>query len=385
MLLRAQRLESLGTLAGGIAHDLNNILAPILMSIELLREDETRPDRLDLLATVASSAERGADMVRQVLSFARGVPGTKTATDLRHVGRDVGRILRDTFPKNIEIELRFAEALWPLAADATQMHQVLMNLCVNARDAMPHGGKLELRIDNVMVDQDYADVTPSSSPGPHVLIEVTDSGVGILPEHQARLFEPFFTTKEVGSGSGSGLGLPTVHTIVRGHGGFITVYSEAGKGATFRVYLPAIAESAVAEKMEIDQRALPRGHGEGVLVVDDEPNVREMVRRILERFGYHVHLAANGAEAVALYAQLHSEIAVVLTDMSMPVMDGPATILALRALDPAVRIIGTSGLAANGQAAKAMQAGVRHFVPKPYTAETLLRVLRQALDDVESG
>jgi CheY-like chemotaxis protein len=355
------------------------------MSIELLREGETRPDRLDLLATVASSAERGADMVRQVLTFARGMPGTKARMDLRDVGRDVARILRDTFPKNIEIELRFAEALRPIAADATQMHQVLMNLCVNARDAMPSGGTLRLAIDDVLIDEDYAEITPGCSPGPHVLLEVSDSGIGILPEHQARLFEPFFTTKEVSHGSGSGLGLPTVHTIVRGHGGFITVYSEVGKGATFRVYLPATAESAAAERVTVDPRSLPRGQGECVLVVDDEPNVREIVRRILERFGYHVRLAANGAEAVALYAQFRSEIAIVLTDMSMPVMDGPATILALRALDPGVRIIGTSGLTANGQAAKAMQAGVRHFVPKPYTAETLLQVLRQALDDVESG
>jgi PAS domain S-box-containing protein len=379
LLLRAQRLESIGTLAGGIAHDLNNVLAPILMSIELLREGETRDDRLELLSTVASSAERGADMVRQVLSFARGMHGTKSTMDLRHVGRDVARILRDTLPKNVELDLRIARELWPISADPTQMHQVLMNLCVNARDAMPAGGRLTVAIENVTVDETYASLNPDAQPGAYVLLKVVDTGVGIPPEHHARLFEPFFTTKE--PGSGTGLGLPTVHTIVRGHGGFVHVYSEVGKGAKFKVYLPAAAGAAEAERFEGERSELPRGEGECVLVVDDEESVREVVRRTLERFGYRVQLAAHGAEAVALFAQRRAEVAVVLTDMSMPVMDGPATILALQAIDPAVRIVGTSGLAANGHVAKAASAGVRHFVPKPYTAETLLRVLRQALDD----
>jgi PAS domain S-box-containing protein len=379
MLLRTQRLESIGTLAGGIAHDLNNVLAPILMSIELLREEETRGDRLDLLATIASSAQRGADMVRQVLSFARGMHGTKTRMDLRLVGRDVVKILRDTLPKNIEIELRFADELWPIDADPTQMHQVLMNLCVNARDAMPEGGRLTVTIENVAIDETYATVHPDAQPGPYVLLKVADTGVGIPPEHHARLFEPFFTTKE--TGGGTGLGLPTVHTIVRGHGGFVHVYSEVGRGAKFKIYLPAAAEAAEAERLAIERGDLPRGAGECVLVVDDEQSVREVVRRTLERFGYRVMLAAHGAEAVALYAQHRAEVAVVLTDMSMPVMDGPATILALQAVDPAVRIVGTSGLAANSHVAKAASAGVRHFVPKPYTAETLLRVLRQALEE----
>jgi len=379
LLLRSQRLESIGTLAGGIAHDLNNVLAPILMSIELLREGETRGDRLDLLSTISSSAQRGADMVRQVLSFARGMHGTKARMDLRHVGRDVAKILRDTLPKNIEVELRFADELWPIDADPTQMHQVLMNLCVNARDAMPEGGRMVVTIENVAIDETYASAHPDARPGPYVLLKVADTGVGIPPEHHARLFEPFFTTKE--TGGGTGLGLPTVHTIVRGHGGFVHVYSEVGRGSKFKVYLPAAAEAAEAERFAIERGELPRGAGECVLVVDDEQSVRDVVRRTLERFGYRVLLAAHGAEAVALFAQRRSEVAVVLTDMSMPVMDGPATILALQALDPAVRVVGSSGLAANSHVAKAASAGVRYFVPKPYTAETLLRVLRQALDE----
>lgn len=378
MLLRSQRLESIGTLAGGIAHDLNNVLAPILMAIEMLREGETREDRLELLTTIAESAQRGADMVRQVLSFARGMHGTTSPMDLRLVGRDVAKILRDTFPKNIEVELRFADEVWPIDADPTQMHQVLMNLCVNARDAMPEGGRLLVTIENVAIDEAYAGIHPDAKPGSYVLLKVADTGVGIPPEHHARLFEPFFTTKE--TGRGTGLGLPTVHTIVRGHGGFVHVYSEVGRGSKFKVYLPAAARAAEAERPATERGDLPRGAGECILVVDDEPSVREVLRRTLERFGYRVMLASHGAEAVAIFAQHRGEVAVVLTDMSMPVMDGPATIVALRAVDPAVRIVGTSGLASNAHVARATSAGVRYFVPKPYTAETLLRVLRQTLE-----
>lgn len=379
LLFRAQRLESIGTLAGGIAHDLNNVLAPILMSIELLREEETSEARLELMSTLAASAERGADMVRRVLSFARGMDSEKATMNLGSLGREVVKILRETFPKNVVLDLRVGDELWPISADATQMHQVLMNLCVNARDAMPAGGRVTVTIENVQIDETYANLNPDAQPGAYVLVKVADTGVGIAPEHHARLFEPFFTTKE--PGRGTGLGLPTVHTIVRGHGGFVHVYSEVGKGSKFKVYLPATAAAADIERVALDRGDLPRGRGECVLVVDDEEGVRDVVRRTLERFGYRVLLATHGAEAVAIYAQHPNEVAVVLTDMSMPVMDGPTTILALQAIDPAVRIIGSSGLAANGYVAKAASSGVRQFVPKPYTAGTLLRALRQAIDE----
>ncbi len=376
-LLRTQRMESLGTLAGGIAHDLNNVLAPILVSIELLRLDERDPERLTVLASLEDSARRGADLVRQVLSFARGIEGERVLTNLHHLARELQQIVRDTFPKNIEFRLESARDLWTVSADPTQMHQVMMNLCVNARDAMPEGGRLTLGLRNFEVDDIFAGMNPDARPGPYVIIKVEDTGTGIPANIQERIFDPFFTTKEFGKGTG--LGLATVLTIVKSHGGFIHLYSEPGKGTKFKVYLPAGATPEAGERTEVEQTRLPRGYGELILVVDDEEGVRTVTRRTLERFGYRVMLAVHGAEAVALYAEQGAEIAVVLTDMAMPVMDGPATILALRALNPAVKIIGSSGHASGGSVAKATGAGVDHFVPKPYTAEMLLKVLAEVL------
>jgi PAS domain S-box-containing protein len=241
-LLRTQRMESIGTLAGGIAHDLNNVLAPILMSIGMLKLNEADEERLKLLASIEASAKRGADMVRQVLSFARGMEGERLTVDLRHVGREITKIIRDTFPKNVELQYQAAKDLWMVEADPTQLHQVLMNLCVNARDAMPLGGRLTLSLKNTVVDEVYAGMNPQSKPGNHVVITVQDTGMGIPKEVQDRMFEPFYTTKEIGKGTG--LGLATVLTIVKGHGGFINVYSEPGQGATFKVYLPALAGNA---------------------------------------------------------------------------------------------------------------------------------------------
>ncbi|HEU4570044.1 MAG TPA: PAS domain S-box protein [Gemmatimonadales bacterium] len=376
-VLRAQRLESLGTLAGGIAHDLNNVLTPILASIELLREETDERERQEALDTIQASARRGAEMVRQVLTFARGTEGRRVALDVAAIVRDVERILRETLPKHVALRVTAPAGLWPVEADATQLHQVVMNLCVNARDAMPFGGVLTLELANDVVDDTYAAMHPSSAAGPYVRLTVADTGVGIPAAVQERLFEPFFTTKEVGKGTG--LGLSTAHTIVTKHGGFINVYSEPGKGARFNVYLPARTDAVAAEPTPAPTTALPRGRGERILVVDDEEPIREIVRRTLERFGYQVVLAGHGAEGVSIYARDRGRIAAVLTDMAMPVMDGPAMIIALKAMDPAVRIIGSSGMASNESISKAMGAGVTHFVPKPYTAETLLTTLRDVL------
>jgi PAS domain S-box-containing protein len=375
--LRAQRLESIGTLAGGIAHDLNNALAPILIAVELFRLDETNPDRLSLLNNIEKSAQHGAALVRQVLSFARGMEGTFAEVNLRHLTRDLQDIIRDTFPKNIAFRLELARDLWPVIADATQLNQVLMNLVVNARDAMPDGGNLTLSLRNVILDESYVSMNPEANPGDYVRIDVTDSGEGIPPAIRDRIFEPFFTTKEVGKGTG--LGLATVLSIVKGHGGFIDLYSEVGRGTRFSVFLPTGGSPRSVPGRAADQSPLPRGHGELVLVVDDHESVRNVARQTLERFGYRVLLAANGAEAVARYAQHRTDVAVVLTDIAMPVMDGNATIVALQAMDPAVRIIASSGLAREGNPAKVMSAAGLHFMPKPYTTEALLRVLAEVL------
>ncbi len=374
--LRAQRMESIGTLAGGIAHDLNNVLSPILLSLELLKMKFTDPDSQELLSIIGKSASAGADMVRQVLSFARGVEGRRLEIQVQHIIQDLEKLANETFLKHIEVRTIVPHGLWTVMGDPTQLHQVLLNLCVNARDAMPHGGTLTLSAENIALDAQYAGLNAEARPGPYVFLQVEDSGTGMTPEIMEKIFDPFFTTKEVGKGTG--LGLSTSLAIIKSHGGFIRTYSEPGKGATFKVYLPAQTEpspaTAVAQEAE-----MPRGKGELILVVDDEPAVREVTQLTLEAFGYRVLTAADGVEAVAIYARRGAEIALVLTDMMMPVMDGLATIQVLRKMNPAVRIIGASGLMANGHLAKAADLGVRHFLPKPYTAETLLRVLKKVL------
>ncbi|HEX6185263.1 MAG TPA: PAS domain S-box protein [Pyrinomonadaceae bacterium] len=374
-LLRAQRMESIGTLAGGIAHDLNNILSPILMSIQMLQlkvEDSSAGQWLELLQT---NAERGADMVRQVLSFARGVEGERVTLQPKHLVKEVVKILKDTLPKSIEIKCDVPIDLWTVSADATQVHQVLMNLCVNARDAMPQGGELFIRAENVTLDEAYARMHIEAKPGRFVMLTVSDTGLGMTPEVLNRIFEPFYTTKDVGKGTG--LGLSTAMTIVRSHGGFINVYSEPHKGTRFAVYLPA-AEAAAgrAERKRLD---MPEGHGELILVVDDEEAIRQITKGTLETFGYRVLVAGDGTEAVALYAQNRDDVAVVLTDMMMPFMDGPATIRALQKMNPRVRVIAASGLSANDKAAEAASVGVHAFLPKPYTAEKLLKTLAEIL------
>jgi PAS domain S-box-containing protein len=376
--LRAQRMESIGTLAGGVAHDLNNVLGPILLSIELLRQKAADVESEELLDTLQTSAERGASLVRQVLAFARGVEGERVPVDLAQLIPEILRVAKETFPKNIEVEFAAPKDLWRVTGDRTQLHQVFLNLCVNARDALPHGGRIVVGMENTVLDETYVSMNPEARCGPFVMVKVADTGTGIPLDVRDRVFEPFFTTKEVGKGTG--LGLSTALAIVKSHGGFINLYSEMGKGTWFKVYLPARASGPDVKEVAVAQTRLPRGRGECVLVVDDEEAIRRVAQNTLERFGYRVLLAANGAEAVSIYARNGDLIAVVLTDMAMPIMDGLALIMALKSLNPDVRIIASSGLASNGGVAKALGAGVKHFVPKPYTAEKMLAVLREVLD-----
>ena len=376
--LRAQRMESIGTLAGGIAHDLNNVLAPVLMSIGLLQMEEQDPDRREILATIEQSARRGAEMVRQVLSFARGLEGRRVDVQLSRLLRDLLRITGDTFPKNIRVVPDLAPGLWSLKADPTQLHQVLLNLCVNARDAMPDGGRITIRAANLMIDEHYAAMNIDARVGPYLQIEVEDTGVGMSGDIVDKIFDPFFTTKDLGKGTG--LGLSTSLAIVKSHGGFIRVYSELGRGTIFRLYLPAVADEGLAAEAAVAEATLPRGRGETILVVDDEAAVRQITKQTLEAFGYRVLLAADGSEAVSTYVQHQATIALVLTDMMMPVMDGPATIRVLRRLNPGIRVIGASGIPAGDGAARAVSTEVEHFLPKPYTADTLLTAVRRLLD-----
>jgi PAS domain S-box-containing protein len=376
--LRAQRMESIGTLAGGIAHDLNNVLSPILMAIDMLQLKTTDAASKKWLDVLRTNAERGGDMVRQVLSFARGVEGERVALQPKHLIKEIVKILRETLPKSIEISFQIPNDLWIISADATQMHQVLMNLCVNARDAMPEGGSIAIKAENAFVDENYARMHLEAKPGRFVMISVADTGPGMTPEIQSRIFEPFFTTKEMTKGTG--LGLSTALTIVKSHGGFINVYSELHKGSQFTLYLPAVDMPGAADAAAL-QTDLPLGHGETILVVDDEESIREITRSTLETFGYSVLTASDGTEALALYADKKNEIAAVLTDMVMPFMDGPATIRALQRMNPKVRIIAASGLGAGQRAGEGALEGVSVFLNKPYTAEKLLNTLAQVLKD----
>jgi hypothetical protein len=373
--LRAQRMESIGTLAGGIAHDLNNVLAPIMMSIELLKFDSGKdPDRCAILDTIHTSCSRGADLVRQVLSFAQGLDGQRISIRLHHLIDELQGLINHTFPSSIKIVTRVPSDLWPVVGDPTQLHQVMLNLAVNARDAMPNGGTLTLTASNVMIGPKNAGKGSETCGGRHVLLEVSDTGLGIPPEIRERIFEPFFTTKAIGKGTG--FGLATVHTIVNSHDGFLNLESEVGKGTTFKIYLPADPALRIVATTPPFQADLPRGHDELVLVVDDEFSIRDITRRTLESFGYRVITANNGAEAVELYSNQAQNIAVVLTDMMMPVMDGVTTIPLLKRINPSAKIIVVSGL----EVPTTTKANVQDFLPKPYTARTLIRLVREVID-----
>lgn len=375
--LRVQRMESIGTLAGGIAHDLNNVLTPILMAIRMLREEMGTPAAQEILNTLEASAHRGSGIVQQVLSFARGVEGERSIFQVKHPLSEVVTIARDTFPRSIHITSRIEKDLWPIIGDPTQLHQVFLNLCVNARDAMPNGGRIQIEAQNAIIDDNYAQMQPEAKAGPYVVVTIADTGVGIPPALLDKVFEPFFTTKEIGKGTG--LGLSTVLGIVKSHGGFLNVYSEVGKGTRFKVHLPA-ADPAQTQSAKEEELVLPKGRGELILVADDEPAIREIIRFTLEANNYHVIMAADGTEAVALYAQRGSEVHAAMIDIMMPYMDGPATVRALQKLNPKVRCMAVSGLMENDKISEMSENGKIAFLAKPFTTEQLLVTLRELLD-----
>ncbi len=376
-LLRSQRLESLGTLAGGIAHDLNNVLSPILMGVEGLSFHNPDDSTRNILTIIKTSAQRGANIVRQILNFARGMEGNYGELQLKHVLREIEDIIRETFPRSVALKMEIPLDLWPVVGDATQLHQVLMNLAVNARDAMPNGGWLTISAENVQLDEAYAQMNIEARPIRYVVLMVEDTGTGIPAGVLERIFYPFFTTKE--PGKGTGLGLSTVRSIARSHGGFINAYSEPGKGAAFKVYVPA-AEQGLTEHAEGPEEGIPMGQGELILVVEDEISLRDITRQILESYGYRVMTASDGTDALAQYIARKGEIRLVITDMMMPYMDGAATIRAIRRVDSEALIIATSGLMVGEYAQEAKGLGVQAFLAKPYTAETLLQTLRDVLE-----
>ncbi|HWL16961.1 MAG TPA: response regulator [Opitutus sp.] len=376
-VFRTQRMESIGTLAGGIAHDLNNILAPILIGVELLAPTTADPELKRVVDTIARSATRGRDLVKQVLSFARGVEGARVAVHLHHIVREVESIAATTFPKNIVLTTSMPRDLWLVSGDPTQLTQIVLNLCVNARDAMPDGGRIGVVGRNLEIDAAFATMHRAARSGRYVSLEITDSGCGIPADILDRIFEPFFTTKDVGKGTG--LGLSTVLGITRGHGGFVDVRSEPGQGSTFTVYLPVPPELEPPPAARPGTRELPRGNGELVLVVDDDTPTREILVQTLKSLGYGALPAEDGSHAIGLFALNREQVRVVITDMMMPVMDGPALVAALWRIDATLPIIASSGLHGDGDAARAAGCGIRHLLPKPYSADMLASLLRHVL------
>jgi PAS domain S-box-containing protein len=373
--LRAQRMESIGTLASGISHDLNNILTPILCSAQLLIQAKVSPEKQQaLLESIQSSSRRGAALIKQVLSFARGVEGKRTVLQISHLITEIRQIIVETFPKYIEINVSIAQNIWLISGDVTQLHQVLMNLCVNARDAMPKGGTLSIKATNVWVDSYYAKMNIDAKVGSYVLIEVSDTGNGISQEIIERIFEPFFTTKELGKGTG--LGLSTVLGIVKSHGGFVEVKSSEVKGTQFQVYLPAVKES---ESLKNSEDQLSIGSEELILVVDDEATICQSNQTALEAYNYRVLTAADGVEAIALYAQHKQDVRLVLLDLMMPIMDGVTTIRTLKRINPKVEIIAVSGLVSSNQIPDIISSQIQAFLPKPYTAHELVKTINQVL------
>ncbi len=371
-LLRTQRLESIGNLAGGVAHDLNNALAPILMAIELLRDQN--PESEDLIETIATSAQRGADMVRQLLTFAKGTSGERVLIEPLRLFKEMEKIIKSTFPKSIELRANYAKGVQSIKGDATQLHQILLNLCVNARDAMPNGGVLTLEIENKEIDAAYASSVPEAKPGQYVVWRVMDTGTGIPPEVIERIFEPFFSTK--GPDKGTGLGLSTVIGIVKGHGGFARVYSVLGQGSTFSIYLPS-GGSQNGDTMTLAKvEASFRGQGETILVVDDEPAVRQVARAVLSALNFKVITAADGTEALMHVAEKRTELRLVITDLHMPNMDGVTFVRVLRRMLPGTGIIVASGRLETRDLEEFKAMGVNTILDKPFTQEKLIEVVR---------
>ncbi|ODG98287.1 hypothetical protein A4S05_09460 [Nostoc sp. KVJ20] len=378
-----QRMESIGTLASGIAHDLNNLLSPILMSVHLLKAKSCDQQINQMLSIIESNAKRGADLVKQVLSFARGIEGDvegQTATrqhtvlQLKHLILEMRQIISQTFPKSIAVYTEIQEELLPICADSTQLHQVLINLCLNARDAMLTGGTLTISAENIWIDETYASMHIEATVGAYIIVKVADTGFGISKEILDRIFEPFFTTKELGKGTG--LGLSTVMAIIKEHSGFITVSSYVGKGTEFKVYLPAVNQAPTQSLEDIE---IPIGSGECILVVDDEAAIQEITKTSLENYNYTAITASDGMEALAIYAQYKEKISAAIIDMMMSKMDGATTIRTLQSINPLLPIIAVSGLVTSEQVPIDKTAEYTAFLPKPYTTQELLKTLNAVI------
>ena len=383
--LHAQRLESIGMLAAGIAHDLNNVLAPIVFAAPMLRESLSAPRDLQILNTLEQSAGRGAGLVKQILGFVHRTSDEFAPTQVKHLARDIIGVIEETFPKSIQFEQSIPSNLWPVQGNPTQIHQVLLNLCVNARDAMPEGGTLQLTATNRVLDAVEAAAIPGARPGPWLVLEVADTGTGMTPEVLKHIWTPFFTTK--GEGKGTGLGLSTVRGIVASHQGFVELQTAVGRGSTFRVYLPAI-ESAAAPTPGATAHAVFVGRGELILVVDDDAAIRQIVGTILRKHRYRVVSCGDGLEALTVFGSRRSEISLVVTDVDMPRLGGVALARAVVQLQPDTRLIAMSGLSRNdgdGSGISEIKNLAHAFLLKPFSPEDLLGTVHRLLHAAEKN
>ena len=375
-LLRAQRQQTIGTLASGVAHDLNNILSPLLAGLPILREEITKRDVRQLVDLMENSIHRGADIVKQLLIFGRGGQAQRLPLNPVRQIEEVAKIINETFPKNLRLETSWPTSPWSISADPTQIYQVLLNLAINARDAMPGGGTITIAAENATLDQQQARISPRAAPGDYVLLRVRDTGDGMEPEVLDRIFEPFFTTKEIGKGTG--LGLAVVIGAVENHGGFVNVQSKVGEGTEFKVYLPALP--GLTESRGTDARpAQPRGNGELILLVDDEPAILKVTAKILEKNGYRTFAASGGAEALQFYSENAQAIKAVVSDLSMPAMDGLGLAAALMNSHPNAKIIIATGLGDTLDSKKLDAFGIKMLLKKPYTSEAILTALHDIL------
>jgi PAS domain S-box-containing protein len=380
VLAQAQKMESIGQLAGGIAHDFNNLLTAILGGTSLLRRSlgqQVGRDASQLLAGIERAGERAAKLTSQLLAFSRKQTLTPQVADLNKLVPNTSELLRRTLRENVEIETVLASGLWRVHVDKNQLENALLNLAVNARDAMPDGGRLTLETGNVYLDQDYAAAQAEVRPGQYVMLAVSDTGIGMSDEVMRRAFDPFFTTKS--EGLGTGLGLSQVFGFVKQSGGHIKLYSELGQGTTVKIYLPRYIEDCEREVIpELPYAEIPRGT-ETVLVVEDDEGVREYVVNALGHFGYRVLSAANGRDALELLAG-HADIALLLTDVGLPGMNGRQLAEQARQRFPGLKVVFMTAYARNAISHHGRLDPGIELLAKPFTVEVLARKLREVLD-----
>ncbi len=376
--LRTQRMEAIGTLTSGIAHDLNNILGSMLMSAGLVKSRQRDKRDRDMLAMIEQGAQRGAHMIGQLLSFSRGNDGVRSVLSPDTLIHEMVHLMKETFPSQLEIRLAVGTPMPGIKADETQVHQVLMNLCVNARDAMAAGGTLTLGAKTLELDSRELRLHPQTKPGSFVVFTVSDTGPGIPPSILQRIFDPFFTTKA--TGKGTGLGLSSVLGIVKNHGGFVTVDSVPGRGALFSVYFPACTESAPAAE-PITITPVLSGQGELILIVDDQAAIRDLVKHVLELHGYRVVVAGSAEDALRLFMEHQGIVRLVLTDMMMPGMDGLALIQALRVVSPEVGLVMLGDPRQSGHQRMLDRLDIAQFLRKPFSTEALLKTVEDALSE----